>query len=160
MSLPAHLAKHLRDVYFGGNWTTSNYKEHLSGLSWQQVTTQVHGFNTIATLTYHTHYYIAAVTKVLEGGPLDAKDKFSFDHPPIESQEDWDRFLEKVWAAAEHFAALIEQLPEQRIWEDFIEAKYGNYYRNLQGIIEHLHYHLGQIVLIKKLTSQEQNSHQ
>jgi hypothetical protein len=28
--------------------------------------------------------------------------------------------------------------------------KYGNYYRNIHGIIEHIHYHLGQIVLIEK----------
>ncbi len=158
MSLPAHLAKHLRDVYFGGNWTSSNFKEQLSGLGWQQATTQVYGFNPIATLTYHTYYYVAGVTKVLEGGPLESKDKYSFDHPPIQSQEDWERFLESVWAAAERFASLIEQLPEQRIWEDFIEPKYGNYYRNLQGIIEHLHYHLGQIALIKKLTSAENQS--
>jgi len=154
MSLPAHLAKHLRDVYFGGNWSTSSYKEHLSGLSWQQATTQVHGFNTIATLAYHTHYYVVAVSGVLKGGPLEAKDKFSFDHPPIASQADWDQFLEKVWSAAETFAALIEQLPETQIWADFIDPKYGNYYRNLQGIIEHLHYHLGQIVLARKLILQ------
>ena len=32
--------------------------------------------------------------------------------------------------------------------------KYGNYFRNLTGIIEHLHYHLGQIVLIKKLIAE------
>jgi len=32
-----------------------------------------------------------------------------------------------------------------------MEEKYGNYYRNFHGIIEHCHYHLGQIVLIKKM---------
>jgi hypothetical protein len=37
-------------------------------------------------------------------------------------------------------------------------AKYGNYYRNLHGIIEHTHYHLGQIVLIKKLLKRRRKS--
>ncbi len=46
---------------------------------------------------------------------------------------------------------LIAQLPEGKLWEDFADKKYGSYYRNLQGIIEHTHYHLGQIVLIKKM---------
>ena len=52
------------------------------------------------------------------------------------------------------FAILIEQLQESKLWEDFSENKYGNYYRNICGIIEHIHYHLGQIVLIKKIILQ------
>ena len=64
---------------------------------------------------------------------------------------DWDNLLDKTWTEAENFAILIEQLPEQTLWEPFTDEKYGNYYRNIQGIIEHTHYHLGQIVLIKKL---------
>lgn len=154
MQLPAQIAKHFRDVHFGGNWTSSNLKEHLADVDWQQATTQVHGFNTIATLVYHTNYYVDAATKVLQGEPLNAKDKYSFDLPPIQSQADWERLLAKTWADAERFAGLIEQLPEQRLWEDFTDKKYGNYYRNLHGIIEHLHYHLGQIVLIKKIVAQ------
>ena len=151
MNLSAQIAKHLREIYFGGNWTSSNVKDNLDGVTWQQATTRVYSFNTIATLVYHTNYYIGAVTKVLQGEPLHAKDEYSFNHPPIQSQKDWEELLYKTWADAENFAALIEQLPESKLWEDFTEKKYGNYYRNLHGIIEHLHYHLGQIVLIKKI---------
>jgi hypothetical protein len=49
---------------------------------------------------------------------------------------------------------MIEQLPETKLWEDFWGEKYGNFYRNFHGIIEHGHYHLGQIVLIKKIIQQ------
>jgi hypothetical protein len=35
------------------------------------------------------------------------------------------------------------------------DPQYGSYYRDPQGIIEHLHYDLGQIVLIKKILLQE-----
>lgn len=132
----------------------SALKEHLADVTWQQATTKVYSFNTIAALAYHVHYYVGAILQVLGGGPLDAKDKYSFDHPPIQSQEDWDNLLGKIWADAEKFAALIEQMPEEKLWEDFSENKYGNYYRNIHGIIEHAHYHLGQIVLIKKILAQ------
>ena len=154
MHLPTQLAHHLKAVYFGGNWTSVNLKTELSGLSWAQVTAQVYGLNSIATLVHHVHYYVRVVGKVLQGGPLDAKDKYSFEYPPIQSQEDWDQRLEQIWAEAEAFADMIAQLPEQQLWEVFSDSKYGNYYRNLQGIIEHLHYHLGQIVLIKKILLQ------
>jgi hypothetical protein len=156
MTPTQYIAKHFRDVHFGGNWTWSNLKDNLAGVTWQQATTQVHGFNTIATLVYHTHYFVKAASQVLDGGPLDAHDKYSFDHPPIHSQQDWEKFLDQVWTSAEKMARLIEQLPEEKLWENFTDEKYGTYYRNLHGIIEHTHYHLGQIALIKKLLQQPQ----
>ena len=97
------------------------------------------------------NYYISVVIKVLQGEPLNASDKYSFDLSAIQSQEDWENLLDKTWTDAENFASLIEQLPESKLWEDFSDNKYGNYYRNFHGIIEHMHYHLGQIVLIKKI---------
>ncbi|ETZ22701.1 DinB family protein [Pedobacter sp. V48] len=154
MNLPAQLAKHLKDVHFGGNWTSSNLKDNLTDVYWHQATTQLHSFNTIATLVYHVNYYISAVLKVLQGEPLVASDKYSFDLPPIESQRDWDNLLDKTFADAETFTILIEQLPEHKLWENFTDEKYGTYYRNIQGIIEHTHYHLGQIALIKKILLQ------
>ena len=42
-------------------------------------------------------------------------------------------------------------MPEERFFEDMADPKYGSWYRNIHGIIEHAHYHLGQIVLLKKL---------
>lgn len=151
MNTLQQIAKHLQEVFFGGNWTTVNLKDTLADVTWQQAVTPVYSFNTIATLVYHMTYYVTAVTKVLEGGPLDASDKLSFNHPPITSQQEWDNFLDAKWLEAEHFAKLIEKLPENILEENFSDSKYGIYYRNLHGLIEHTHYHLGQIVLIKKI---------
>jgi len=96
-------------------------------------------------------YYITGVTKVLQGGPLETKDKLSFNHPPIESQEDWDNFLNKVWEDVNIFAELIEDLTDDKLLEIFMEEKQGIYYRNLHGIVEHCHYHLGQVAVVKKI---------
>ena len=151
MQTVAHLAKHIRDLHFGGNWTDSNLKRQLANVDWKQATTQVAGLNTIATLAFHIHYFIKVQTRVLEGGPLEGNDKLSFAHPPINSDEDWKAFQEDILLWAKRYAELVERLPEEKLWEDFVDAKYGNYYRNIQGVIEHSHYHLGQISLIKKL---------
>ncbi|MES2849225.1 MAG: DinB family protein [Bacteroidota bacterium] len=153
-TITTQIAKHLRDVYFGGNWATSNFKDSLADVTWQQATTPVHSSNTIATLIYHTGYYIQVQSKVLQGLPLVGKDSESFDHPAISSQKDWEQLLHKTFTDADAFANLIEQLPDSKLAEDFSDKKYGTYYRNLTGIIEHLHYHLGQIVLIKKIVQQ------
>ena len=154
MSQTAQIAKHLREVHFGKNWTWVNLKDTLADVDWRQATTKIHGFNTIAALVFHINYYVEAVTKVLEGGPLESKDKFAFDHPPVNSPEDWEKMVAKTWADVEKFAGLIEKLPDSQLGEVFVEEKYGTYQRNFLGIIEHAHYHLGQIVFIKKLLLQ------
>lgn len=155
MKLSAQIASHFRQLHFGENWTSVNLKEALADVDWREATTKVHTFNTIATLVYHTNYYVEAVLKVLQGGYLEAKDTNSFDIPAIKSKQDWERLLQKTWSDAELFASVVEQLPEDKLAETFTDVRYGNYYRNLHGIIEHGHYHLGQIVLIKKFLRQE-----
>jgi hypothetical protein len=154
MNITAQIAKQFREVYFGGNWTSVNLKDSLTDISWQQATSQVYSFNTIAALVYHINYYVSAVLKVLQGEPLNASDKFSFDLPPVLCDQDWENLMNKTWTDAENFASLVEKLPENTLWEDFSENKYGNYYRNIHGVVEHTHYHLGQIVLIKKILTQ------
>ena len=157
MSLTAQIAKHFREIHFGGNWTTSNLKDNLADVTWQQATTKIDSLNTIAALTYHINYYVSAGLKVLQGEALEAHDKFSFDVPLIQSQQDLEKLLNNVWADAETFAKLVEQLPDEKLNEYLADEKYGNYFRNLHGIIEHSHYHLGQIVIIKKIILKEKD---
>jgi hypothetical protein len=154
VTLQQQIAKQLRDVHFGGNWTAVNLKDQLAGVNWQHAITKVQSFNTIAVLVSHMNYYIDVVSRVIQGKPLVGKDKDSFNLPPVQSDADWQELLNKVWKDAEDFAALIEQMPEQQLWEPFATGKYGNVYRNITGIIEHMHYHLGQIVLLKKMIAQ------
>ena len=153
LTLPGQIAKLFKDVYDGGNWTSVNVKGTLASVTWEQATTKVGSFNTIAALVYHINYYVSALIKVLNAEQLDARDRYSFDHPPILSEKDWEDLLNKTLADAETFASLVENLPENNLWEDFWGNKYGNYFRNIHGVIEHTHYHLGQIVLIKKMLS-------
>lgn len=150
MELQQNIARQLRAVYKGGSWTGTNLKDHIEGVTWQQATHQIDKFNTIATLVFHMNYYTAGVIQFLKGKPLEIRDKFSFDHPPISSEADWNNFLEQVYNDCEQLALLIEKLPLEKMWAQFYEEKYGNYYRNLTGIIEHFHYHLGQIIMLKR----------
>lgn len=145
------IAKHFREIHFGGNWTSVNLRDTLADVTWQEATMKQRSFNTIAAITFHIHYFADAVLQVLEGGPLDAHDKFSFDHPPITSDADWQRMLDQIWADAERFATMVEQITEGRLQSNLADPKYGTWYRNLHGIIEHAHYHMGQVVILKKL---------
>ena len=150
MNLCQQIAKHLREVHVGKNWTWVNLKETLEGVNWQQATTKVNSFNTIAVLVYHMNYYVAAQLNLLKTGTLDAHDDFAFNLPPLKSEADWQKLTQKSFDEAEELAQMIENLPESKLSEICVNEKYGTYYRNFQGMIEHCHYHLGQIVFLKK----------
>lgn len=145
------LAKHLQQVYFGGNWTTVNYQQVLQDVLWQEAITVTHDLNSMATLVQHTSYYVQALIDVLQGEPLTSKDELSFAHTPINNNNDWNEFKAGVFSKVHVAVSLLEQFPEEQLLAWFTDEKYGTYHRNILGIIEHLHYHLGQIVIIKKL---------
>ena len=90
----------------------------------------------------------------MQGRPLKASDKYSFDLQPITSDADWQKLIGHVFSQAEIFAQEIEKLDETKLFEVFADPKYGDYFRNLMGVVEHAHYHLGQIVIIKKMLNE------
>lgn len=155
MQYTKQIAKHLNEVYNGGNWTWVNLHDTLKDVTWQQAVAKVHDMNTIAVITNHIGYYVDAILNVLRGNPLDSKDELSFNHPPINSEADWQAMCNSIRENWHSLVAAIEQLPDEKLGEFFTQEKYGIYYRNLHGLIEHTHYHLGQIVIIKKILKAE-----
>jgi len=155
MKITLEIANRFRETILNGTWiANTNYKDQLENLDWKIAVTPVKNLNTISLLAQHIHYYINGINTVFKGGSLDIKDKFSFDFPPINSQQEWQDFLAKFWNAAEEFASFVEQMPDENLNQVFIDEKYGNYKRNIDAMIEHSYYHLGQIVLIKKLLTE------
>ncbi|MGH1518764.1 DUF1572 domain-containing protein [Chryseobacterium sp. JK1] len=152
MSSVLELSKRFTEVLLDGLWiANTNFKDQLSDVTWEQAVTKIDSLNTIAMLSFHIDYYIAGLINVFEGGAFEIKDKFSFDLPAIESQQQWEALLNKLWKDSENFATLLEQMPDSKMDEVFVDEKYGTYQRNIDGMIEHCYYHLGQITLIKKL---------
>ncbi len=151
MSQSKEIAQQFREVLLEGTWIATNFKAQLTQVTWEQATTKVGSLNTIAALAFHIDYYVGGLVQVFEGGSLDIRDKYSFDSPPIESQEDWERLLTKMWQNAERFATLVQQMPDEQLDQGFVDEKYGTYRKNIHAMIEHGFYHLGQVVLIRKL---------
>jgi hypothetical protein len=152
MEHSSQIASRFREVLLNGTWiANTNYKDQLSDVTLKQATSKIGSLNTIAALTYHINYYIAGILNVFEGGALEIRDKFSFDLPPINSEASWEKMLAEMWANAEKFADHVERMSDEQLDAVFVEEKYGNYRRNIEGMIEHSYYHLGQIALIKKM---------
>ncbi|MBW1297873.1 DinB family protein [Aquimarina litoralis] len=150
------IANRFREVVLNGRWiANTNYKDQLSKISWEQANQKVSDLNTIGLLTFHINYYIEGVLNVLKGGALEIRDKYSFDAPPITSDTDWQALQQRLYDNSESFADLIEQMSDAQLDEVFVDEKYGTYQRNIDAMIEHAYYHLGQITLINKMISNE-----
>ena len=152
MKLSTQIANQFREVYLNGKWiANTNLKEQLSDLSWQQATTKIDSLNSIAALAFHLNYYTAGLIKVFEGGPLDIKDKYSFDMTPVETEADWQTMVNDLISNAEQFKIHVSSMTDEQLYNPFVVEKYGTYLRNIEGVIEHAYYHLGQMVLIRKM---------
>lgn len=149
------IANRVREVLLNGRWiANTNYKEQLLSVTWGQATQKIGNLKTIAALTYHINYYLVGLLNVFDYGILEIKDKYSFDLPTIKSENDWERLVNEFLTNSEKLVNQVEQIPDGKLDETFVDEKYGTYLRNIEAIIEHSYYHLGQISLIKKLTSE------
>ncbi len=150
------IATRLREVLLNGSWiANTNYKEQTQGINWQQAIQKVDSLNSIAALTYHINYYLSVLLNALENGKLEISDKYSFDLPPINSESDWKELVETFLSNSEKFASKVEQMNDSIFDQPFVDEKYGSYLRNIEGVIEHSYYHLGQISLIRKMIKQK-----
>ena len=146
------LASRIQEVFLNGHWiANTNYKELLQNVSLQQATQKMDQVNSIAALVYHINYYLEGLLYAMENGKLEIHDKYSFNLPRLETESGWNKLVSGFLNNAEKFAAKIEQMDDSIFDKPFVDEKYGTYLRNIEGVIEHSYYHLGQIALLKKL---------
>ena len=154
MESGTQLAKRFKEVILDGKWiANTNWKEVIDSITWQQATQKIGDLNTIALLTFHVNYYIAGVLNVFKGGDLEIRDKFSFEAPPIHSAADWEALKNELYLNADQFTTYVEKMSEAQLEAGFVKEEYGNYRRNIEGMIEHCYYHFGQVVLLRKLVN-------
>lgn len=151
MSDSYNLAAHIRGLYFGGNWTAVHLRDVLNNTSLAEALYHIEGAPTILALAYHLHYFTRAQLGVLRGDGLHADDRQSFDHPEIIHDQEWMAFLETLWTEAREYCERVEQLDISTLDKPFVEERYGTYRSNIMGNIEHAHYHLGQITMLRRL---------
>jgi len=155
MRISKQIARQLSELHFGGNWTGVCFREVLSGLDWVNATKSFPQCNSIARILFHANYFVGVQIRVLKEGILEGKDALSFNMPEIRSEVEWISLQDRCWKEVEVLSELIAELPDEQLLLPFVNEKYGNYYRNLSGLIEHFHYHLGQMVILKKQLKEE-----
>ncbi|MEM9940481.1 MAG: hypothetical protein AAF939_02750, partial [Planctomycetota bacterium] len=155
-----NLAYRIREVFHSGKWiANTNYQLLLAETTWEQAVFQLEGYsNSIAKLTYHLNYYLSGLNQAFETGTLTIQDKHSFDMPEVSNEDQWKALTKEILHSAEIFAQSVSLMSSVELRQPFIVEKYGTMQRNVEGVIEHAYYHLGQIAILKKLISAKAES--
>jgi hypothetical protein len=151
MLLTEAIAQHVLAVHEGNNWTEVDLAHTLRDVTLAEATTRTAASpNTIAALVQHLVFWNHVMARRAQGTPTEIGPANGFDVPPLHSEADWQGLQADLWQSAHALAAAIRQVPEAKLTEPILPA-YASTYKNLQGAVEHLHYHLGQVVLLKNL---------
>ena len=145
------LAAHLKEVYEGNNWTDVNIADTIKDVTWEQAQQQTPGsVNTIASLMHHLCYWNGIIMQRLKGSNPSIPEANGYEVGKFKNREDWDALNQKTHESFLQLAELIKSFPEEKLSETYAPGK-SSYHKNFMGITEHAHYHLGQMVILKKL---------
>jgi hypothetical protein len=151
MLLAATIAQHVLDVHEGNNWTEVNLAHTLHDVTLAEAITQTAASpNTIAALVRHLTFWNRVLARRAQGLATEIGPANGFDGPLLRTEADWLAVRADLWQSAHELAAAIRQVPDTTLTEPILPG-YSTTYKNLQGSVEHLHYHLGQLVVLKNL---------
>ena len=151
MKITSLIAKHIKEVFDGTNWTEIGIADTVADLTFEEATTATQASrNTIASLVYHVKFYNDVVLQRLHGVSPHINDANGFDMPELKIEGEWKQLIADAHQSFERLAAAAENFPEDRL-EELTPNGESSYYKNMHGIAEHAHYHLGQMVILKKL---------
>lgn len=146
------LALRMRDVFLNGTWiANTNFRDQLGKVDYVLANRKYESLNSITLLTQHIHYYVKGIEEAFETGQLDIRDRFSFDFPPVSDETSWTQVIAHFIEDSEKLIQRVANWSEAELKGPFTDPKYGTCQRNIEALIEHAYYHLGQIVLIRKL---------
>ena len=151
MNICEQVAAHINDAYNGNNWTEVNLANTLADVNYTEAITVTKASpNTIAMLVHHLKFYNEIVLKRLQGSNPKLSNANGFDIPLIENEEQWKQLVEDCLQSAKKLAEATTVFPAEKLGS-IPNDGHTTMYKNLHGIAEHAHYHIGQITIIKKL---------
>ena len=151
MKITELIAQNIIDAHEGGNWTEVNVKTTLQDILVNEAISEtVASTNTIATLLHHLTYWNRVMIQRINGIAVIVPDSNGFDMPAIQTEAEWNLLKEDNIHSAHELASAIIGFDENLLIFPIL-PEHASAYKNLQGSCEHVHYHLGQIVILKKL---------
>ena len=145
------IAAHIRKVYEGSNWTEVSIAGAISNISFQQARQLTAASpNTIASILHHLSYWNEIMRQRMQNNNPEITADNGFYIEALKNEDDWQALKQEAHQSFIQLADAVLHFPDELLDTTYTTGK-STYYKNLQGIAEHAHYHLGQMVIIKNL---------
>lgn len=158
MKITEAIATQLLEVFEGNNWTDVDIKNTLKDVKWNEAVAVTNASpNTIASILYHIGFYNWIIQQRLKGDNPEINSANGFDLPEIKNERDWQELKSNVMQSAKELAQAVDTYPEEKLFLPIIKDG-STVYKSVHGVIEHAHYHLGQIILLKNLLRKQKHN--
>ncbi len=147
------IVKLFADLQHGDCWIGNNFKEVLHGVDFKKAIENISGnTNSIWQLVAHITYWRTTVVNRLTG--TDNPPPFlDFLLPNDPSEENWRQALHDFEAAYHLLRNAIHSFHEENLQKPS-PRKDQTFYELIMGCLQHDAYHLGQMMLLKKVLAQ------
>ncbi|HWB24239.1 MAG TPA: DinB family protein [Chitinophagaceae bacterium] len=149
MNIAPFVAQHVEEVVHG-NWTDIYLDDTIADVTYEEAVMLPPGItNSIAMLVNHLKFYNNVVAGRLAGEnpAIDSANGFNV---AVQSEEEWQKLKQDALDSFKMLAGTVRELPDEKLLT-LSPGQHSTFYKTLHGIAEHAHYHLGQIVLLKKI---------
>ena len=143
------ILKQFAELQHGNHWTDNSFKQVLHGVDAALAMQTIAGkTNNIWQLVSHVIYWRTSVVNRLTGS-TNPPPFLDFLLPDEASEANWHQTLHDFEAAYHLLRNAIHHFNEDHLDKPFLDNH--TYYETIIGCLQHDAYHLGQMVLLKKL---------
>ena len=150
MSELMRLKKLLSDHFDGSPWLDVNIMDTLKNIPASQAVKKTGHHNSIWQIVNHMIAWRETNLGRLKGEIIPAPENNFIEDVKDTSEEAWQRTLKKMERSQHNLLSFLASAKDSMLEKIYITNGLS-YYEHLQGILQHDAYHLGQIVLLKKL---------
>jgi uncharacterized damage-inducible protein DinB len=157
MTETERMADQLKRAFSGEAWHGPAVSEILEGVTAEQAAAHpLPGGHSIWELVLHIAAWTRAGSRRLNGDRAQLSDAENFPAVTDAGEQAWEQTRNNVMQTYEELRSAILLLDDSRLDQAVIEGMSSTYV-TLHGIIQHSLYHAGQIAILKKAFSEEQN---
>ncbi|WP_173966353.1 DinB family protein [Flavobacterium collinsii] len=151
MSESKRISNLYQSIYNGNPWLEVNMINTLHNVSAAQAYKKVNpNLNTIWEIINHLIQWRRNILKRVQGETIITPDHNYFVPVLDSSEAAWEQSLQNLEKSQELWNAFFEDFDDNDLSKIYTNNGH-TYYEHIHGIIQHDVYHLGQIVILKKL---------
>ncbi|MRX37975.1 DUF1572 domain-containing protein [Flavobacterium sp. LC2016-23] len=151
MSENKRISNLYQSIYNGNPWLEVTLAHTLENITAEQAYRKVNpNLNTIWEIVNHLIQWRRNILRRVQGETVLTPDHNYFVPVLDSSEAAWEQSLQSLAKSQELWNAFFEDFNDSDLEKIYINNNH-TYYEHIHGIIQHDVYHLGQIVILKKL---------